>query len=182
MLNFGLIFGPHSDSDWACCGWREYPYTLIIEHSEPNKIYKSMQTLALLGQRRFFQAVDRTLSITCQPLYRIPSTFYFLCTQTADNFPEKILEPKEQEEQPKCLSLRIERLPRREPVGSAFQRWMGEGFPIHRGDIFHAINRLRKLNLNKRALEVTLSLSVLLALHFKLICFGGLLRANLNAI
>lgn len=55
---------------------------------------------------------------------------------------------------PKMLSLRIERLPRGEAVGSVFQRWMGDGFPVHRGDIFHAINRLRKLQLNKRALEV----------------------------
>ncbi|XP_004294523.1 PREDICTED: pentatricopeptide repeat-containing protein At1g07590, mitochondrial-like [Fragaria vesca subsp. vesca] len=31
---------------------------------------------------------------------------------------------------------------------------MGDGFPIHRGDIFHAINRLRKLKSNQRALEV----------------------------
>ncbi|KAK9280653.1 hypothetical protein L1049_014350 [Liquidambar formosana] len=31
---------------------------------------------------------------------------------------------------------------------------MGEGLPIRRGDIFHASNRLRKLKLNKRALEV----------------------------
>ncbi|OMO93063.1 hypothetical protein COLO4_17142 [Corchorus olitorius] len=31
---------------------------------------------------------------------------------------------------------------------------MADGFPVHRGDIFHAINRLRKLKLNKRALEV----------------------------
>ncbi|KAL8143995.1 hypothetical protein V2J09_017027 [Rumex salicifolius] len=57
-------------------------------------------------------------------------------------------------EGPNCLSLRIERLPRREPVGLAFQKWMGDGFPIHKGDIFHAVNRLRKLKLNKRALEV----------------------------
>uniref|UniRef100_A0A7C9A131 Pentacotripeptide-repeat region of PRORP domain-containing protein n=1 Tax=Opuntia streptacantha TaxID=393608 RepID=A0A7C9A131_OPUST len=57
-------------------------------------------------------------------------------------------------EKPNILSLRIERLPRGEPVGLVFQGWMGEGFPVHRGDIFHAINRLRKLKLNKRALEV----------------------------
>ncbi|KAL5577413.1 hypothetical protein UlMin_019112 [Ulmus minor] len=31
---------------------------------------------------------------------------------------------------------------------------MGDGFPIHRGNIFHAINRLRKLKMNKHALEV----------------------------
>lgn len=37
---------------------------------------------------------------------------------------------------------------------SVFQSWMGDGFPIHRGDIFHAINRLRKLKLNKRALQI----------------------------
>ncbi|KAJ6670605.1 hypothetical protein OIU85_014464 [Salix viminalis] len=63
---------------------------------------------------------------------------------------KKALDP----EAPKCLSLRIEKLPGGESVGYAFQSWMGEGFPIHRGDIFHTINRLRKLRLNKRALEV----------------------------
>lgn len=57
-------------------------------------------------------------------------------------------------EKPKILSLRIENLPRGEPVGPVFQGWMGEGFPVHRGDIFHAINRFRKLKLYKRALEV----------------------------
>lgn len=60
-------------------------------------------------------------------------------------------------ERPKILSLRIENLPRGEPVGPVFQGWMGEGFPVHRGDIFHAINRFRKLKLHKRALEVFLS-------------------------
>ena len=62
---------------------------------------------------------------------------------------------------PSCLSYRIEKLPKGESVGLAFQSWMGDGFPIHRGDIFHAINRLRKLKMNKRALEVTLSLQKL---------------------
>ncbi|OWM70615.1 hypothetical protein CDL15_Pgr014288 [Punica granatum] len=31
---------------------------------------------------------------------------------------------------------------------------MADGFPIHRGDVYHAINRLRKQKLNKRALEM----------------------------
>lgn len=31
---------------------------------------------------------------------------------------------------------------------------MGEGLPVHRGEIFHTINRLPKLKLHKRALEV----------------------------
>ncbi|CAA6657342.1 unnamed protein product [Spirodela intermedia] len=52
------------------------------------------------------------------------------------------------------LSSRVERLSKGQSVVSAFQSWMGDGFPIHRGDIFHAINRLRKLRMNKRALEV----------------------------
>lgn len=111
-----------------------------------------MRTLALLGQRRFIQAIHRTVSITSS-FYNQPTTsFNFYCTQPANDVPEESY--PEKQEQPKCLSLRIERLPRGEPVGSAFQSWMGEGFPIHRGDIFHAINRLRKLKLNKRALEV----------------------------
>ncbi|XP_077215147.1 tetratricopeptide repeat (TPR)-like superfamily protein [Tasmannia lanceolata] len=58
------------------------------------------------------------------------------------------------QEEPKSLSWRIEKLPKGNSVISAFQSWMGEGFPVHRGEIFHAINRLRKLKMNKRALEV----------------------------
>ncbi|GMH12285.1 hypothetical protein Nepgr_014126 [Nepenthes gracilis] len=76
------------------------------------------------------------------------------CTQTiGDHLIMENLESNGVEES-NCLSLRIERLQRGESVGFVFQRWMGEGFPIHRGDIFHAINRLRKLKFNKRALEV----------------------------
>ncbi|KAM0934489.1 putative tetratricopeptide-like helical domain superfamily [Dioscorea sansibarensis] len=56
--------------------------------------------------------------------------------------------------QSESLSWRVERLPKGESVVSAFQSWMGEGFAVHRGDIFHTINRLRKLKMNKRALEV----------------------------
>ncbi|KAJ0968053.1 hypothetical protein J5N97_024970 [Dioscorea zingiberensis] len=52
------------------------------------------------------------------------------------------------------LSWRVERVPKGEPLLSVFQSWMGEGLAIHRGDIFHTINRLRKLKMNKRALEV----------------------------
>ncbi|CAN4100549.1 unnamed protein product [Withania somnifera] len=52
------------------------------------------------------------------------------------------------------LSQRIESIPTSESIGSTFESWMGDGRPIHRGDIFHTINRLRKLKFNKRALEV----------------------------
>ncbi|GAV64122.1 PPR domain-containing protein/PPR_2 domain-containing protein/PPR_3 domain-containing protein [Cephalotus follicularis] len=111
-----------------------------------------MQALALSAQRSLIQAINRTLFVTCLPRNQIPSSFYFLCAQTPGNDSQETLESKKEE--PSCLSKRIERLQRGEPVGSAFQGWMGQGFPVHRGDIFHAINRLRKLQLNKRALEV----------------------------
>ncbi|KAK7335772.1 hypothetical protein VNO80_27805 [Phaseolus coccineus] len=52
------------------------------------------------------------------------------------------------------LSRRIERLPKGESVGSAFRSWMRDGLPVHGGDVFHSINRLRRLNMNKRALQV----------------------------
>ena len=104
-----------------------------------------MQTLVLLRHRRLFQAIHQTLDTTT-------SSIKFLCSQTADILQGQTAESKQEE--PKCLSLRIERLPKGETVGSAFKSWMADGFPVHRGDIFHAINRLRKLKLNKRALEV----------------------------
>ncbi|GAV68939.1 PPR domain-containing protein/PPR_2 domain-containing protein [Cephalotus follicularis] len=111
-----------------------------------------MQALALSGQRSFVQAIHRTLFVTCLPRNQIPSSFYLFCAQTPGNVSQETLDSKQ--EKPSCLSMRIERLQRGEPVGSAFQGWMGQGFSVHRGDILHAINRLRKLKLNKRALEV----------------------------
>ncbi|KAH7550047.1 hypothetical protein JRO89_XS13G0125500 [Xanthoceras sorbifolium] len=111
-----------------------------------------MQTLARLGHKRLVQAIHRTVSSTSAFANQTPFFFRFLCTEPADEFVDNSLEPNK--ENPKCLSLRIERLPRGEAVGSAFQSWMSEGFSVHRGEIFHAINRLRKRKLNKRALEV----------------------------
>ncbi|XP_050235672.1 pentatricopeptide repeat-containing protein At1g07590, mitochondrial [Mercurialis annua] len=118
-----------------------------------------MLAQVLLGRSRFSQAFHRTLSFTSLFFYQNPHNFSnFLCTQTTHSFPEiNKLDPEEEhqhEEKPRSLSLRIEKLSRGEPVGLAFQSWMRDGFPIHHGDIFHAINRLRKLKLNKRALEV----------------------------
>ncbi|GLT67057.1 hypothetical protein SLA2020_393910 [Shorea laevis] len=111
-----------------------------------------MQALVLEGHRILFQTIRRTLLITSSSLNNSTSGFRFLCSQSDNTPPEKISESNQEDN--KCLSLRIERLAKGEPVGSAFQRWMGEGLPIHRGDIFHAINRLRKHEMNKRALEV----------------------------
>lgn len=107
-----------------------------------------MQTLVLLRHRRFFQAIHQTLGSA--------SSLKFLSSATADNLERQSSESEQQE--PKCLSLRIERLPKGQTVGLAFKSWMADGFPVHRGDIFHAINRLRKLKLNKRALEVIFSI------------------------
>ncbi|KAG8387838.1 hypothetical protein BUALT_Bualt02G0062700 [Buddleja alternifolia] len=110
-------------------------------------------------EQRLFGAISRTLGIPWNsPINLRP--FLSFCTQTssnvcvvpADTSSESEKESKEGEA--KNLSCRIEKLLRGESVGSAFQRWMGDGFPIHRGDIFHTINRLRKLNSTKRALEV----------------------------
>lgn len=136
-----------------------------------------MRALAVLGRRWFSQAIHRTLSISCPPLYQIPCNFDFLFTYTSNCSPEKkILEPGEEQEAPKSLSLRIEKLARGESVGLAFQSWMREGFPIHRGDIFHAINRLRKLKLNKRALEVSLSFSSSKYIRGLFNCLSELIR------
>lgn len=52
------------------------------------------------------------------------------------------------------LSARVEKLGRDQNVVLAFQSWMGEGHPVQRGDVFHAINRLRKLKKYRRALQV----------------------------
>ncbi|GAV83820.1 hypothetical protein CFOL_v3_27265 [Cephalotus follicularis] len=112
-----------------------------------------MQALALSRQSSLIQAIHRTLFVICLPRNQIPSSFYFLCAQTPANDSQETAESKQEE--PSCLSTRNERLQIGEPVGSAFQGWIGQGFPVYRGDIFHTINRLRKLQLNKRALEIT---------------------------
>ncbi|GFZ13251.1 tetratricopeptide repeat (TPR)-like superfamily protein [Actinidia rufa] len=117
-----------------------------------------MQAITLLCQRRVFGAISRTLYIYYST-NQIHSHFTF-CTLCPDDSSHKETsfsshqEKGGEEEEPKSLCRRIERLPRSEPVVSAFRSWMGDGFPVHRGDIFHAINRLRKLQFNKRALEV----------------------------
>ncbi|XP_073011722.1 pentatricopeptide repeat-containing protein At1g07590, mitochondrial isoform X1 [Typha latifolia] len=89
---------------------------------------------------------------------RIPRTFFLTsCSSLLPDEPP--LRPRDQEVDDKfhssdSLSIRVERLPRGESAVSAFQSWMRDGFPVHRGDIFHAINRLRKRKLNRRALEI----------------------------
>ncbi|XP_061358631.1 pentatricopeptide repeat-containing protein At1g07590, mitochondrial [Gastrolobium bilobum] len=90
-------------------------------------------------QRLFIEAIRRT-PCGIETHLHLKLNLKLLCTQP----------PQNQE----CLSLRIEKLPKGESVGSAFRSWMGDGFPVHGGDVFHAINRLRKLKMNKRALEV----------------------------
>ncbi|KAF7837779.1 pentatricopeptide repeat-containing protein [Senna tora] len=113
-----------------------------------------MRILGATLRERLIQAFRRTPCATAAvtvSVIQIHLNFKFLCTNTAHNLPHN---NSESQENPKCLSYRIERLPKGESVGFAFRSWMGDGFPIHRGDIFHTINRLRKLMMNKRALEV----------------------------
>lgn len=111
-----------------------------------------MQAGVLLWRHSFFRAIRRTV-VFSSPVNQIAYSFNSFGTETAALSFEESSKPN-QEEESKSLSWRIEKLPRGEPVGLAFQSWMGEGCPIHRGHIFHAINRLRKLKFNKRALEV----------------------------
>lgn len=110
-----------------------------------------MQAGVLLWRHSFFRAIRRTV-VFSSPVNQIAYSFNPFGTETAALSSEESSKPN-QEEESKSLSWRIEKLPRGEPVGLAFQSWMGEGCPIHRGHIFHAINRLRKLKFNKRALE-----------------------------
>ncbi|XP_024028081.1 pentatricopeptide repeat-containing protein At1g07590, mitochondrial isoform X2 [Morus notabilis] len=109
-----------------------------------------MQTISV----RLIQTLRRTPFVQYSRADKLPSRFGFFCTQAPNNLPNEEPESKREETTRPCLSYRIEKLPKGEAVLSAFQNWMGDGFPVHRGDIFHAINRLRKLKMNKRALEV----------------------------
>ncbi|KZV43699.1 pentatricopeptide repeat-containing protein mitochondrial-like [Dorcoceras hygrometricum] len=87
----------------------------------------------------------------------IPSSLGFnLYSGTPNSSERRIIFPPETvpEAEVKSLTCRIEKLRTGESVASAFQSWMGDGHPIHRGEVFHAINRLRKLKASKRALEV----------------------------
>ncbi|KAL6506373.1 hypothetical protein OROGR_024554 [Orobanche gracilis] len=119
-----------------------------------------MRGLAFMLQgQRAFVAIRRTLTISCLFSQNFRPILSF-CTQASSKGaaipPEISSEPaKESKEgEAKSLSWRIEKLARGESVASAFQSWMGDGLPVHRGDIFHAINRLRRLKSAKRALEV----------------------------
>ncbi|KAL2898986.1 hypothetical protein RDABS01_024068 [Bienertia sinuspersici] len=113
-----------------------------------------MRATALAFGRKLTAAFHRTGGVPLQISNKLTSVTF--CTHTINDQNELGLSNTSSNggEPPKMLSLRIERLPRGDSVGCVFQRWMGEGFPVHRGEIFHAINRLRKLKLNKRALEV----------------------------
>ncbi|XP_068655189.1 pentatricopeptide repeat-containing protein At1g07590, mitochondrial-like [Aristolochia californica] len=106
-----------------------------------------MQVIRIL-HRRAFSAIyhDNRGSILHSP----DSMFSSLCSSDINVSSE---EPQ-MTDQSISLSSRIKHLPRTQSIISAFQSWMADGFPIHRGEIFHTINRLRKLKMNKRALEV----------------------------
>lgn len=100
-----------------------------------------MQTLISANKTNIFGAIRGTIrSIQ-------PNCFSYR-SLTSNNSDENV------KEEATTLCSRIEMLPRGESIGSAFQTWMGHGFPVQRGIIFHTINRLRKRRLNKRALEV----------------------------
>ncbi|CAL5378696.1 unnamed protein product [Camellia sinensis] len=98
-------------------------------------------------------SLDGPLPISFSATTQLHSSSFTFATLTPRNN-NLSSDNESSEEEPKGLCWRIEKLPRTEPVGSAFQSWMGDGFPIHRAHVFHTINRFRKLHFNKRALEV----------------------------
>lgn len=119
-----------------------------------------MNFITILRQQRIISAIHPTVVIS---LYKqsIDSCHSF-CSKVSDANENSISKREERlidqgmVATRNSLSHRIESVPKGESIGSAFQSWMGDGLPIHRGDIFHTINRLRKLKFIKRGLEVLL--------------------------
>ncbi|KAK9154293.1 hypothetical protein Sjap_001773 [Stephania japonica] len=106
-----------------------------------------MQLATTLFRRRsFVNSMYHRKPTSSQPL--------LFCTLIPDPSSSSDSENPIPDQPDTSLSSRIEALPRGNPILSAFQSWMRDGNPIHRGDVFHCINRLRKLKSNKRALEV----------------------------
>ncbi|CAA7026296.1 unnamed protein product [Microthlaspi erraticum] len=115
---------------------------------------------AVIRQRQYFvQAIRRTASVASSPPadqtnFQASTFLTTLISSTTKPSDETCSESDGEEEPNKCLSLRIEKLQKGVTVGSALQSWMGDGNPVHGGDVYHSINRLRKLGRNKRALEL----------------------------
>ncbi|XP_051113696.1 pentatricopeptide repeat-containing protein At1g07590, mitochondrial [Andrographis paniculata] len=115
----------------------------VLKSSAPPEPY--LLRLAFLGISRFLpKFVLPQVRLFAEASSRIPANASL----------ELEKESEEGKGEAKSLSRRIEKLARGESVAAAFQSWMGEGLPIHRGDVFHTINRLRKLKATRRALEV----------------------------
>lgn len=122
-----------------------------------------MNFISILRKQRITSAIHQTVVISLSK--RSIHSCHIFCSKISDaNFTSENSESKKEERlvdqgmvaTRNNLSQRIESVPIGECIGSTFQSWMGDGIPIHRGDIFHTINRLRKLKFNKRALEVLL--------------------------
>lgn len=122
-----------------------------------------MNFISILWKQRITSAIHQTIVISLSKQTIHSCQVYCLKTSDANFTSEKSESEKEERlvdqgmvTTRNSLSQRIESVPIGESIGSTFQSWMGDGLPIHRGDIFHTMNRLRKLKLNKRALEVLL--------------------------
>ncbi|KAK4370796.1 hypothetical protein RND71_010271 [Anisodus tanguticus] len=120
-----------------------------------------MNFISILRQQRITSAIHQTVVISLSKR-SIHSCHNFSSKISDANFTSENAESKKEErlvdqgmvETRNSLCQRIESVPVRESIGQAFESWMGDGLPIHKGDIFHTINRLRKLKFNKRALEM----------------------------
>lgn len=120
-----------------------------------------MNFISILRKQRITCAIHQTVVISLSK--RSVHSHHMFCSKTSQaNFISEIPESEKEERlvdqgmvaTRNNLSQRIESIPIGECIGSTFQSWMGDGLPIHRGDIFHTINRLRKRKFYKRALEV----------------------------
>ncbi|KAJ8630491.1 hypothetical protein MRB53_023814 [Persea americana] len=116
-------------------------------------MHLQLQAHLLSQRRKSFTTIIRTFSQLISP--SSSSKPHFLSPQfSTTTTPPPSKEHHIPETPNTSLSWRVEKLPRSEPIISAFQSWMSDGLAIRRNDIFHAVNRLRKLNMNRRALQV----------------------------
>lgn len=122
-----------------------------------------MMKITHLLNQRLVQTIRQTLRVQYLPSTKIPFDLACLCTQscnTTSDLRNETSGPREEDYKP-CLSYRIEKLDVGVPILSAFQSWMSDGLPVHRDNVIDTIDRLRKLKMYRRALEVRLSCIVL---------------------
>jgi hypothetical protein len=93
-----------------------------------------------------------------RPPLPVPAAGFFTCsgsnaTAPPPPRPPGAEGPRNEPGQEGSLARRVERAA---SVGAAMRRWMADGRAVHRGHVFHAVNRLRRHRLHRTALQVPL--------------------------